>query len=130
MISAMRMNDEWYLRSDKAGCGESGAGRAARGVGAHHLDLRRWSGVVLVTSMSASLASPSLLDTDAYGCTEVGGGCAVPILLARSVCTSSYSWAACTRPASQCAKLGVCTEGETRNLLAKCLPYLPYLLNK
>ena len=109
MISAMRMNDEWYLRSDKAGCGESGAGRAARGVGAHHLDLRRWSGVVLVTSMSASLASPSLLDTDAYGCTEVGGGCAAPILLARSVCTSSYSWAASPHRVS---KLGAALRGK------------------
>ena len=59
-------------------------GRAASGVCAHHLDLRRWSGVVLVTSKSASLASPSLLETDVYGCAAVGGGCAA-ILLPNSV---------------------------------------------
>ena len=109
------MNDEWYLRSDKARCGESGAGRAARGVRAHHLDLRRWSGVVFVTSMSASLASPSLFDTDAYGCTEVGGGCGAAILLAEERVHEQLAWArsATQTPVRSSAQMRTARGGNT-----------------
>ena len=30
MISAMRINDEWYLRSEKAGCGERRGGLGSK----------------------------------------------------------------------------------------------------